>query len=59
MDAFDDLYAANDTYAATFSAPGLTGTAARGLAVLTCIDSRIDPVGARNSATLCDLGVFV
>jgi carbonic anhydrase len=46
MDAFDDLYAANDTYAATFSDRGLTGTAARGLAVLTCIDSRIDPLTA-------------
>ena len=46
MGAFDDLYAANDTYATAFVDPGLTGTARRGLAVLTCIDSRIDPLAA-------------
>lgn len=46
MGAFDDLYTANDAYAATFTDRGLTGTAARGLAVLTCIDSRIDPLAA-------------
>jgi carbonic anhydrase len=44
MTAFDDLLAANDAYAATFRDSGLTGTAGRGLAVLTCIDSRIDPL---------------
>ncbi|MEZ0076643.1 beta-class carbonic anhydrase [Planotetraspora sp. GP83] len=43
--AFDDLLAANDTYASTFSASDLTGRAARGLAVVTCMDSRIDPLG--------------
>jgi carbonic anhydrase len=36
MDAFDDLFAANAEFA---------GTAARGLAVVTCMDSRIDPLG--------------
>jgi len=40
---FDDLFEANDTYASTFSAAGLPATAARGLAVVTCMDSRIDP----------------
>jgi carbonic anhydrase len=45
MTAFDDLTAANDAYAATFRDSGMSGIAARGLAVLTCIDSRIDPLG--------------
>lgn len=45
MTAFDDLLAANETFAAGFSSSGLTGTAARGLAVVTCMDSRIDPLG--------------
>lgn len=43
--AFDDLLAANEAYAATFSHAGLSGRAARGLAVVTCMDSRIDPLG--------------
>lgn len=43
--AFDDLLAANEAYSATFTGSGLTGTAARGLAVVTCMDSRIDPLG--------------
>jgi carbonic anhydrase len=43
--AFDDLLAANETYANTFSHADLTGRAARGLAVVTCMDSRIDPLG--------------
>jgi carbonic anhydrase len=43
--AFDDLLAANETYANTFSDGELTGRAARGLAVVTCMDSRIDPLG--------------
>ncbi len=41
---FDDLIAANRRYAAGFRDPGLPGRATRGLAVLTCIDSRIDPL---------------
>ncbi|MFD1933613.1 MULTISPECIES: beta-class carbonic anhydrase [Nonomuraea] len=45
MTAFDDLLAANETYARTFAYSGLTGKAARGLAVVTCMDSRIDPLG--------------
>ncbi|WP_214412488.1 beta-class carbonic anhydrase [Sphaerisporangium fuscum] len=42
--AFDDLLAANERYAQTFSHSGMTGRAARGLAVVTCMDSRIDPL---------------
>jgi carbonic anhydrase len=41
---FDDLLAANDRYRAGFHDSGARGVASRGLAVLTCIDSRIDPL---------------
>ncbi|GAA3127662.1 beta-class carbonic anhydrase [Streptosporangium carneum] len=45
MGAFDDLLAANEEFSATFTDSELTGRAARGLAVVTCMDSRIDPLG--------------
>jgi len=41
---FDDVLEANRHYQAAFHDSGLRGTAAKGLAVLTCIDSRIDPL---------------
>ena len=41
---FDDLLAANEDYAARFSDSALAGKAARGLAVVTCMDSRIEPL---------------
>ncbi len=41
---FDDLLAANRDYAARFTSAGLKGGAARGLAVVTCMDSRIEPL---------------
>jgi carbonic anhydrase len=41
---FDDLLEANRRYRTDFHDSGLAGRAARGLAVLTCIDSRIDPL---------------
>jgi carbonic anhydrase len=41
---FADVLEANADYARDFSRTGLTGSAARGLAVLTCMDSRIDPL---------------
>jgi carbonic anhydrase len=41
---FADVLAANETYAAEFRLAGLRASAARGLAVLTCIDSRIEPL---------------
>lgn len=44
VDQFVDVLAANAEYARNFSRSGLDGRAARGLAVLTCIDSRIDPL---------------
>ncbi|MEO3873073.1 carbonic anhydrase [Nonomuraea sp. B12E4] len=45
MSSFDDVYAANAKFAKRFGSSGLTGRAARGLAVVTCMDSRIDPLG--------------
>jgi carbonic anhydrase len=41
---FDDLLAANRRYQDHFHDPGVTGRAAKAMAVLTCIDSRIDPL---------------
>jgi carbonic anhydrase len=41
--AFDDLLAANAEFATDFQNAGLPARAARGLAVLTCMDSRINP----------------
>ena len=41
---FDDLLAANRRYRTEFHDSGIAGVAAKGLAVLTCIDSRIDPL---------------
>ncbi|HZI97268.1 MAG TPA: carbonic anhydrase [Actinomycetales bacterium] len=43
-DAFADVQAANEEYATGFALPELEATAAKGLAVLTCMDSRIDPL---------------
>lgn len=42
---FDDLLAANRTYAATFALGGFDGVAHAGVLILTCMDSRIDPLG--------------
>jgi carbonic anhydrase len=42
---FNDVVDANRRYAEQFDAPLASGVAARGLAVVTCIDSRIDPLG--------------
>jgi carbonic anhydrase len=44
MNPFDDVLAANDEYRSSYRDAGLTGRAARGLAVVTCIDSRLDPL---------------
>ena len=41
---FDDLLDANRRYQKEFHDSGVAGAAARGLAVVTCIDSRIDPL---------------
>ena len=41
---FDDILASNSEYAETFRLSGLSPQAARGLGVVTCIDSRIEPL---------------
>jgi carbonic anhydrase len=41
---FDDLIAANAEYIKSFKYSELTGSAARGLAIVTCMDSRINPL---------------
>lgn len=43
-DVFDDIIAANRAYTSTFRLGGLAPAAAKGLAVLTCMDSRIEPL---------------
>ena len=41
---FADVLAANEAYAEDFRLAGLEPVAAKGLAVLTCMDSRIEPL---------------
>jgi len=43
-DSFADVLAANDAYVASDDHATLTGWAAKELAVITCMDSRIDPL---------------
>ena len=43
-ETFDDVLAANAAYAQGFRLQGLEPVAAKGLAVLTCMDSRIEPL---------------
>jgi carbonic anhydrase len=42
---FDDLLAANRDYADHFELAGFDGVARAGIAIVTCMDSRIDPLG--------------
>lgn len=42
---FEDLLAANRDFAADFSLSGFDGVAHAGVAIVTCMDSRIDPLG--------------
>jgi carbonic anhydrase len=44
-DAFDDLISANRSFADNFDLAGFDGVAKAGVAVVTCMDSRIDPLG--------------
>lgn len=44
MDGFDDLLAANREFAASFDLSGFDGVAHAGVAIVTCMDSRIDPL---------------
>lgn len=43
-EAFSDVLSANSRYADRFRDSGLTGFAKKGLAIVTCMDSRIDPL---------------
>src|ERR1700748_436069 len=43
-DAFADVLAANAAHAQSFAPLAAAGVAAKGLALLTCMDSRIDPL---------------
>ena len=43
--AFDDLLEANRAFADTFALSGFDGVARAGVAMVTCMDSRIDPLG--------------
>lgn len=45
MSDFDDLLQANRTFADTFDLAGFDGIARAGVAIVTCMDSRIDPLG--------------
>ncbi|MDP3890703.1 carbonic anhydrase [Nocardioides sp.] len=44
MGDFDDLTAANREFAETFEFAGFDGVARAGVAIVTCMDSRIDPL---------------
>lgn len=43
-EAFADVLVGNREFAKTFTDSGLSGKAAKGLAVITCMDSRINPL---------------
>jgi carbonic anhydrase len=43
-DEFDDLLRANQAYAEAFDLGGFDGVAHAGIAIITCMDSRIDPL---------------
>src|SRR5881409_424403 len=45
MQPFDDVLESNTEYSRTFADAGTPGRAARGLVVVTCMDSRINPLG--------------
>lgn len=45
MSDFDDLLASNRAYAEDFHDGGFDGIARAGVAVITCMDSRIEPLG--------------
>jgi carbonic anhydrase len=43
--SFDDLVSANKEYAQDFGLAGFDGVARAGVAIVTCMDSRIEPLG--------------
>lgn len=44
MENFQDLIGANNEFAQSFKPSGLSGQAVKGLAIVTCMDSRIAPL---------------
>jgi carbonic anhydrase len=44
VDKFADLFDANSEFVKSFKSQELTGEARKGLAIITCMDSRIDPL---------------
>lgn len=64
MEKFYDLLINNQLFAQNFTSQELTGTAARGLAIVTCMDSRLDPLrivgmGAGDAKILRNAGARV
>lgn len=47
---FDDVFAGNIEFSSKFKDKALSGLAVKGLAIITCIDSRIDPLGLTGMA---------
>lgn len=46
LETFADVLSANQSFVGSFANTDLTGTAKRGLAIVTCMDSRISPLAA-------------
>lgn len=44
LESFGDILTANQGFAASFQGSQLSGSAAKGLAIVTCMDSRISPL---------------
>jgi len=44
MENFQDLISANEAFSSSFKSSGLSGQARKGLAIVTCMDSRIAPL---------------
>ena len=44
MSEFSDLFSGNEDFVKEFKSQDLTGQAKKGLAIITCMDSRIDPL---------------
>jgi carbonic anhydrase len=62
--SFDDLFVANDEFAKNFQPHKLSGRALKGLAIVTCMDSRIEPLkivgmGAGDAKILRNAGARV
>ncbi len=46
VDVFQDVLEGNAEYELSYAGGSLTGRAAKGLAIVTCMDSRVDPLSA-------------